>query len=160
MPTFSSTNHSESQAEHEVTGSPRRGTLLPSLLAEANSASRPTVKPEAESPRGTCCTVSHQVLAEDGRKKNLETFHKSIVGGIHTNPTLEPSVNSTLATLLGREAALRGRRIAWQELRKDTRRLEPDLTGLASCGDGFSCKWRMNAAASISAGPGRSVSSG
>jgi myo-inositol 2-dehydrogenase / D-chiro-inositol 1-dehydrogenase len=70
------------------------------------------------------------VLYETGMKKNVDTFHKSIVGGIHTNPTLEPSVNSTLATLLGREAALQGHKITWPELLKDTRRLEPDLTGL------------------------------
>jgi len=39
-------------------------------------------------------------------------------------------VNATLATLLGREAALKGRRVTWDDLLKDTARLEPDLTGL------------------------------
>jgi hypothetical protein len=49
---------------------------------------------------------------------------------IGNNLASEPSVNSTLVTFLGREAALQGRKITWPELPKDTRRLEPELTGL------------------------------
>ncbi len=69
-------------------------------------------------------------LYADGMKSNVETFHKSIVEGKCDNPTVEPSVQATLAAILGREAALRGRRIAWEELLKDTVRLEPDFSGL------------------------------
>jgi myo-inositol 2-dehydrogenase / D-chiro-inositol 1-dehydrogenase len=69
-------------------------------------------------------------LYAEGMHRNVDTFHRSIVEGRHDNPTLDPSVNATLATLLGREAALRGRKLTWAELLKDTARLEPNLTGL------------------------------
>ncbi len=69
-------------------------------------------------------------LYPEGMQRNVDTFHKSIVAGKSDNPTLEPSVNATLATLLGREAALKGRRMTWDELLSDTTRREPDLTGL------------------------------
>jgi predicted dehydrogenase len=71
-----------------------------------------------------------KMLYADGMKANVDTFHQSIMDGNCSNPTLEPSVNSTLASLLGREAALRGRKLTWDELLKDTQRLQPDLTGL------------------------------
>ncbi|MEK7686013.1 MAG: Gfo/Idh/MocA family oxidoreductase [Verrucomicrobiota bacterium] len=74
----------------------------------------------------------NQNLYADGMMRNVETFHRSIVEGDHTNPTVESSVNSTLATILGREAALKGRRLSWEELLKDTTRLQVDLTGLLS----------------------------
>jgi myo-inositol 2-dehydrogenase / D-chiro-inositol 1-dehydrogenase len=69
-------------------------------------------------------------LYATGMQRNVQTFHKSIVDGIHTNPTLEPSVNSTLVALLAREAALQQRKLTWDELLRDQKRLEPDLTGL------------------------------
>jgi predicted dehydrogenase len=69
-------------------------------------------------------------LYADGMMRNVDTFLKSIVEGNCTNPTLECSVNSTLATILAREAALKGRAITWEEMLKDTTRLEVDLTGL------------------------------
>jgi predicted dehydrogenase len=69
-------------------------------------------------------------LYTDGMQSNVRTFHKSITEGICTNPTVEPSVNSTLATILGRQAGQQGRTVTYQELLKDTRRLEVDLTGL------------------------------
>jgi len=69
-------------------------------------------------------------LYAEGMHRNVDTFHRNIVEGRHDNPTLEPSVNATLATLLGREAALKGRPMTWDELLKDTTRLKPDLTGL------------------------------
>jgi predicted dehydrogenase len=72
----------------------------------------------------------NKALYADGMQRNVDTFLKSIVAGVYDNPTVEPSVNSTLATILGREAALRARKMTWNELLKDTARLEPDLTGL------------------------------
>ena len=71
-----------------------------------------------------------KVLYESGMKRNVATFHRSITEGLHANPTVEPSVNSTLACLLGRTAALRGRKLTWDELLQDKTRWEPDLTGL------------------------------
>ncbi|MBM3881000.1 MAG: Gfo/Idh/MocA family oxidoreductase [Verrucomicrobia bacterium] len=69
-------------------------------------------------------------LYADGMRRNVDAFHRSIVGRDFTNPTLAPSVNSTLATILGREAALKGRRLTWTDLLADRHRIEPDLTGL------------------------------
>jgi myo-inositol 2-dehydrogenase / D-chiro-inositol 1-dehydrogenase len=69
-------------------------------------------------------------LYADGMQRNVQNFHRSITESIHANPTLEPSVNSTLASLLAREAALRQSRLTWAAFLQDTARLEPDLTGL------------------------------
>ena len=66
----------------------------------------------------------------NGMKANVDTFHKSITEGIYDNPTLEPSINSTLATILGREAARRNGLLTWDDMIKENRRLEVDLTGL------------------------------
>jgi len=46
------------------------------------------------------------------------------------NPTLEPSVNSTLATILGREAAKRKTKLTWDEALRENKKLEVNLTGL------------------------------
>ena len=69
-------------------------------------------------------------LYEVGAMRNIMTFYKSIVGGDFANPTVEPSVNSTLATILGREAGLRRERLSMEALILENRRIEPDLTGL------------------------------
>ncbi len=69
-------------------------------------------------------------LYGEGMLANVDTFHKSVTEGIHDNPTVAPSVNATLTAILGREAALQGRKITWDELLQDTTRLEADLTGL------------------------------
>ena len=69
-------------------------------------------------------------LYNNGIKRNLETFHQSIVNGIYDNPTAEPSVNATLACILGREAAKRDTELSWDELIKENKRVEVDLTGL------------------------------
>jgi len=65
-----------------------------------------------------------------GAERNIETFHKSIINGIYDNPTLEPSVNSTLATILGREAAKRKTKLTWDEVIRENKALVVDLTGL------------------------------
>jgi predicted dehydrogenase len=65
-----------------------------------------------------------------GAERNIDTFHKSIVNGIYDNPTVEPSVNATLATILGREAARRNTKLTWDEVIRENKRLEVDLSGL------------------------------
>jgi len=65
-----------------------------------------------------------------GAERNIDTFHKSIINGIYDNPTLEPSVNSTLATILGREAAGRNTKLTWDEVIRENKGFEIDLTGL------------------------------
>jgi predicted dehydrogenase len=65
-----------------------------------------------------------------GAERNIDTFHKSVVNGVYDNPTLQPSVDSTLATILGREAAKRNTKLTWQQVIRENKRLEVDLTGL------------------------------
>ncbi len=69
-------------------------------------------------------------IYEDGVVTNIATFHRSIVEGHHDNPTVAPSVRSNLVTILGRTAAYEGRPVTWDEIIKDTKRIQPDLTGL------------------------------
>ncbi|MCL5278974.1 MAG: Gfo/Idh/MocA family oxidoreductase, partial [Planctomycetes bacterium] len=69
-------------------------------------------------------------LYPSGAERNIDAFHKCITQGIYDNPTLEPSVNATLTTILGREAARRRTKLTLTEVLKENRRLEPDLTGL------------------------------
>ena len=69
-------------------------------------------------------------LYNNGIKRNLDTFHHSIVNGVHGNPTVEPSVDATLACILGREAAKRNTQLTWDELIKENKKVEVDLAGL------------------------------
>jgi myo-inositol 2-dehydrogenase/D-chiro-inositol 1-dehydrogenase len=69
-------------------------------------------------------------LYQVGAVRNIMTFHKNVVGGEFANPTVEPSVNSTLATILGREAARRRERLSMEALVSENVRIEGDLTGL------------------------------
>jgi myo-inositol 2-dehydrogenase / D-chiro-inositol 1-dehydrogenase len=65
-----------------------------------------------------------------GAERNIDTFHKSVTGGVYANPTIEPSIGATLTTILGREAAHRRTKLTLDEILRENRRLEPDLTGL------------------------------
>jgi len=69
-------------------------------------------------------------IYEAGAVNNIAAFHKSITTGDFTNPTVAPSVQSNLITILGRKAAYEKRRVTWEELLKDEERLEPNLSGL------------------------------
>jgi myo-inositol 2-dehydrogenase / D-chiro-inositol 1-dehydrogenase len=69
-------------------------------------------------------------LYGDGAKRNIAAFHKCITGGIYDNPTVAPSVNSTLACILGREAALVGTKVTWDEMLRAAKKIEVDVTGL------------------------------
>jgi predicted dehydrogenase len=69
-------------------------------------------------------------LYRAGAVRNIATFHENIAAGDYRNETVEPSVNSTLATILGREAALRGCRLTMDELLRENRRILVDLSGL------------------------------
>jgi myo-inositol 2-dehydrogenase / D-chiro-inositol 1-dehydrogenase len=69
-------------------------------------------------------------IYEAGAVSNIAAFHKSIMTGDFTNPTVAPSVQSNLITTLGRKAAYDKRRVTWDELLRDEERLEPNLKGL------------------------------
>jgi predicted dehydrogenase len=69
-------------------------------------------------------------LYVDGIRRNLDTFHHSIANGIYDNPTVQPSIDSTLATILGREAAGRNIKVTWDDMIAENKKLEVDLTDL------------------------------
>jgi len=69
-------------------------------------------------------------LYVDGIARNLDTFHKSIVEGIYDNPTVGSSVDSTLTTILGREAGRRNTLLTMDEIIKENKKIEPNLKGL------------------------------
>ncbi|MBW8016277.1 MAG: Gfo/Idh/MocA family oxidoreductase [Planctomycetes bacterium] len=62
-----------------------------------------------------------------GAAANIAGFQKSIVKGDYTNPTVAPSVRSTLVSILGRKAAYQGRKVTWSELLRDNTVLDPKL---------------------------------
>jgi hypothetical protein len=69
-------------------------------------------------------------LYEDGARRNIETFYDNIVHGICDNVTVEPSINSTLTTILGREAGKRPEKLTLKQLLKENTELSVDTTGL------------------------------
>jgi predicted dehydrogenase len=69
-------------------------------------------------------------LYQDGAVRNIATFHKSITEGRFDNPTVEPSVNSTLACILARDAAARGVKLTWNEMLRENKKIEVNLRGL------------------------------
>jgi myo-inositol 2-dehydrogenase/D-chiro-inositol 1-dehydrogenase len=69
-------------------------------------------------------------LYTEGVMGNIATFHDSIVSGDCTNPTVAPSVRSTLTTILGRMAAYKNGEATWKEMVASKPKLEADLTGL------------------------------
>ena len=65
-----------------------------------------------------------------GAIRNINAFYQSIVEQRFDNPTVQRAVDGTLTAILGREAALRGVGLTMDELIKENRKLEVDLTGL------------------------------
>jgi myo-inositol 2-dehydrogenase/D-chiro-inositol 1-dehydrogenase len=69
-------------------------------------------------------------IYEQGARTNLAAFHRNIIEEQYENPTVAPSVRSTLITLLARQAAWAGKTLAWADLLKSTEQLDADLKGL------------------------------
>jgi hypothetical protein len=69
-------------------------------------------------------------LYVDGISRNLDTFHKNITEGIYDNPTVQSSVDSTLATILGSEAGRRNTLLTMDEVIKENKKIETNLKGL------------------------------
>jgi myo-inositol 2-dehydrogenase/D-chiro-inositol 1-dehydrogenase len=69
-------------------------------------------------------------IYEQGAANNIATFYKNITGGDFGNPTVAPSVQSNLITILGRKSAYENRLVMWDELVKDKEKLIPNLKGL------------------------------
>lgn len=69
-------------------------------------------------------------LYGEGIQRNLDTFHKNITEAQYENPTAKSGVNSTLTTILGREAGKKNAKVMWDDLIAANQKIEPDLTGL------------------------------
>jgi predicted dehydrogenase len=69
-------------------------------------------------------------IYESGAAANIAAFHKAIVGADFRNPTVEPSVQSNLITILGRKSAYENRIVTWAEVAESGERLVADLEGL------------------------------
>jgi myo-inositol 2-dehydrogenase / D-chiro-inositol 1-dehydrogenase len=65
-----------------------------------------------------------------GAKRNIAAFHQKVLTGDYSNTTAQRSVDCTLTCILGREAARRGKLLAMDDLIKENKRLEVDLSGL------------------------------
>jgi predicted dehydrogenase len=65
-----------------------------------------------------------------GMQANVETFYRSVTEGRYDNPTMVPSIDATLTTILGREAARRNGLLTWDEMLAENKSLDVDLRGL------------------------------
>jgi predicted dehydrogenase len=69
-------------------------------------------------------------LYRTGAEANIAAFYENITTGNVANPTVPPSVRSTLATILGRMAAYRKTNVTWEQMMRHPEHLEADLRGL------------------------------
>jgi predicted dehydrogenase len=69
-------------------------------------------------------------LYEAGAARNIAAFHQNVCEGRFENETARRAVDGVLTCILGREAAARRTRLTMDELLKENKRLEVDLTGL------------------------------
>ena len=65
-----------------------------------------------------------------GAVRNIASFYRAVTGGHFENPTVQRAVDGCLTCILGREAAARHGQLTMEELLKENKRLELDLTGL------------------------------
>jgi predicted dehydrogenase len=78
------------------------------------------------------CAGEVKNLYPAGAKRNIAEFYSNITEEDFSNGTLQRSVDGALAAILGREAAVRGTVLTMDELIKENKRLEVDLSGLKS----------------------------
>jgi predicted dehydrogenase len=69
-------------------------------------------------------------LYRAGAVRNIASFYEDVVTGRCENPTVRRAVDGCLTCILGREAAARRGRLTMDEVLRENRRLEVDLTGL------------------------------
>jgi len=69
-------------------------------------------------------------LYQEGIVRNIATFYENVTQGRSENPTVRRAVDSALACILGREAAGRRVRLTMDDLIKENKHLNVDLTGL------------------------------
>lgn len=66
----------------------------------------------------------------NGAKRNIAMFYQSVCENRYENPTVRRAVDGCLTCILGREAAARKGRLTMDELIRENKRLELDLSGL------------------------------
>jgi myo-inositol 2-dehydrogenase/D-chiro-inositol 1-dehydrogenase len=69
-------------------------------------------------------------LYASGISRNLDKFEKNIRSAVYENETARSGADSTLATILGREAAIKRTHVTMKQLIAENKRIEPDLSGL------------------------------
>ena len=69
-------------------------------------------------------------IYNEGAERNVADFHRNITEGRFENTTAKRAVDGHLTAILGREAAARRTRLTMDELIKENKRLEVDLSGL------------------------------
>jgi predicted dehydrogenase len=69
-------------------------------------------------------------LYTSGAETNIATFRDNVTKGDCANPTVPPSVRSTLTTILGRTAAYKNGVVTWQEMMRTNEKFTPNFTGL------------------------------
>jgi len=69
-------------------------------------------------------------LYNNGILRNIDTFHKSIVEGDVSNPTVQSGVNSNLAAILARETAKQNGLMTMEQLIEENVALPVDYSGL------------------------------
>lgn len=69
-------------------------------------------------------------LYDAGVVRNIDTFYRQVTQHQFQNDTVERSVDGVLACVLGREAAARHTRLTMDDLLRENKKLELDLTGL------------------------------
>jgi len=73
---------------------------------------------------------SNPGIYKTGTASNIAEFCKQIAEGRFDNPTVAPSVQSSLVTILGRAAAYSGQLVTWEQVLKSDERLDARLGGL------------------------------
>jgi len=69
-------------------------------------------------------------LYDNGILRNVAAFHQAITQENFDNPTVPRAIDGTLTCILGRDAARRRQRLTMDELLKENKKLDVDLTGL------------------------------
>jgi len=69
-------------------------------------------------------------LYQAGAERNIAEFYQNVTQGKFDNTTVRRAVDGALATILGREAGLRHTRLTMDQILKENKRLEVDLSGL------------------------------
>lgn len=69
-------------------------------------------------------------LYTEGAVANIRDFVELVRAKDASNPTVAPSVRSTLVTILGRMAAYRRATVTWKQMMEERERLDPALKGL------------------------------